>query len=105
MTRYDQPACRLHRCQVRFIHHSASPLTGKLRDGNQDHATDGGAKPDGLWFCVGNGADWRALCEERTKTNGWSLDCLKYQTEKFFVEDANILWVDDAAGIDSLTVK
>jgi hypothetical protein len=93
---------------MRFIHHSPSPL-GSLRDGDQDHATDYGAKPDGLWFSVGNvsdcGSDWRALCEERAKTDGWSLDCLKYQTEIFFAKDANILWIQDAVGIDSLTAE
>jgi hypothetical protein len=93
------------RGQVHFIHHSPGPPADKLRDGCQDRATDGGAKPDGLWFSVGDGADWRALCAERAKTAGWSLDCLNYRTEISFVEYASILWIENAAGIDCFTAK
>jgi hypothetical protein len=87
-----------------FILHSPHPLSlGELRDGDQAHATDGGAKPDGLWFSVGDGADWRELCVDPEKR--WSLDGLKYQIEIVFSERAKIWHVASASGIDALTAK
>jgi hypothetical protein len=85
-----------------FIVHSPRPLSlSELHDGNQAHATDWGAKPDGLWFSVGDGADWRELCVRKR----WSLDGLKYQIEIVFSETANIWHVESAVGIDALTAE
>lgn len=82
-----------------FIHHSRYPLKqSELHDGDQTKATDWGAKPDGIWFSVGNGADWRALVHSR-----FNSDDVKYWTEIFLYKTANILRVEDAAGLDALT--
>jgi hypothetical protein len=84
-----------------FIRHTRWPLRlNDLRDGNQRDATDGGAKPDGIWFSVGDGTDWRALVSRR-----WSLDDIEYWTEMIFSETANILRVENAAALDALTAK
>jgi hypothetical protein len=67
---------------ARCIHYSAKPLKlGDLHDGNQKYTTDEEAKPDGLWFSVGDGADWVALVEARFKPHQ-----IRHQTEVFFVE-------------------
>jgi hypothetical protein len=85
----------------RCIHHAAKPLKlGDLHDGNQKYITDEEAKPDGLWFSVGDGADWIALVKARFKPHQ-----IRYQTEVFFVENANILRIEDANGIDALTAE
>jgi hypothetical protein len=86
---------------MRCIHHSREPLRLEdLRDGNQVYVTDGGAKPDGLWFSVGDGADWRALVKER-----YNADQVRFQTEVIFAERPNIWHISDAEAIDALTAE
>jgi hypothetical protein len=55
---------------MRLIHFSREPKSlDSLRDASsQRHRTDAGAKPDGLWFRVGDGEDWIALSKWRGET-------------------------------------
>jgi hypothetical protein len=86
---------------MRCIHHSPKPLRLEdLRDGNQTYVTDGGAKPDGLWFSVGDGADWRALAKER-----YNADQVLFQYEVVLAERANIWHISNAEAIDALTAE
>jgi hypothetical protein len=82
-----------------FIHHSCRPI-GEVCDSEQTLNDSAGAKPDGLWFSIGDGADWIKLCK---KANGWCLDVLNYQTEIVFSESANILRLASAEDIDAFT--
>ena len=84
-----------------FVHHSARPLRlNDLRDGDQRDVTDGGAKPDGLWFSVGDGAEWRALVRER-----YDPEEMRCQTEVVLLRNANICRVNGAQAIDVFTAK
>jgi hypothetical protein len=87
-----------------FIHHSRCPIL-EVYDSEQTLSDGAGAKPDGLWFSIDDGADWIAFCKKRHVEDGWSLDCLKYQTEIVFIECANILHLTSAADIDAFTIK
>jgi hypothetical protein len=84
-----------------FIRHTSRPIRlSCLREGNQAHATDHGAKPDGIWFSVGDGSDWRELVCKRFNTND-----VKYRTEIFLNEAAKILWIKNADDLDAFTIK
>jgi hypothetical protein len=84
-----------------FIHHSTRPLRlDELRDGDQKYATDYGAKPNGLWFSVGDGADWRALVKER-----YDPDDISHQTEVVLLQSANVYRISGAQDIDVFTAK
>ena len=84
-----------------FIRHTPRPITlSCLRDGNQAHVTDWGAKPDGIWFSVGDGSDWRDLVCKRFNSND-----VKYRTEIILSEVAKIHWVNNATDLDAFTAK
>ena len=85
-----------------FIHHSRCPIS-KVCDWEQILNDSAGAKPDGLWFSIGDGTDWIALCKKRHVENGWCLDVLNCQTEIVFSESANILHLASAEDIDTFT--
>lgn len=93
------------RGEVRFIDHSPSPLANQIRDGCQDRATDGAAKSDGLWFSVGGRRLESALRGARKDRQSGPSIALKYQTEISFVENAGILWIENASRIDCITAK
>lgn len=84
----------------RYVQHSKSALDA-IYDVDQRQLVESpsGTKPNGLWFSVGDGSDWRALFERK----GWGLSDVKYWTEIVFSESANILRAEGAADIDSLT--
>jgi hypothetical protein len=85
---------------LRYVQHSKSALAA-VYDVDQSRLVESpcGIKPNGLWFSVGDGADWRAL----SATNRWNVDDVKFQTEIVFSEYANILRAEGAADIDKLT--
>ena len=86
-----------------FIHHSEKPL--RLRDledrDPERYATDRGCKPHGLWFSVGDGADWRALVTARwPRSNG-----IRCWTEVVLAAKAIILRLTAADDIDAFTTE
>jgi hypothetical protein len=84
-----------------FIHHSVGPLLlNDLHDEDQSPLTDCGAKPNGLWFSVGNGADWRAAVMER-----FNPEYITCQTEVVLSQAANICRLNGAQHIDGFTAE
>jgi hypothetical protein len=62
--------------------------------------TDGGAKPDGLWFSVGDGTEWRALVKAR-----YNPEDIRYQTEVVLLQEANVCRISTAQDMDIFTAE
>jgi hypothetical protein len=85
-----------------YIHQSRSPLRA-VQDIDQLRLVESpvGTKPNGLWFSVGDGSDWRDLFPMK----GWSVEDAKCQTEVVFADCANILRAGSAKDVDDLTYE
>lgn len=81
-----------------LIHFANAPLPAELDSRPQDPA--GSYKPKGLWVSVeGEGGGWRDWCIGE----GYGLDSLTYAHHVTLADDARILYVDGAEGIDEFT--
>jgi hypothetical protein len=88
---------------MRFIHYSPDPVA-RLTDKRQDDFLEqGGAKPNGLWFSVGD--EWKTYVEKRIERGDWASHALKYETEVIFAIDARPLELKNAAQIDQFTAE
>ena len=73
---------------MKFIHYSKEPI-GTIYSKNQRLPHH--FKPEGFWFSVEgvNSIGWKEWCEN----DEWALENLRCQTELFFHENANMLFI------------
>jgi hypothetical protein len=83
---------------MKQIHYSPAPLKRLLNKQQVPPFDEGGAKPHGLWFSIGDA--WKIYVNER---EDWDQSATAFETEIIFGPTAKILRLEGCKDIDALT--
>src|SRR5215475_3765784 len=65
---------------------------------------DDEGKPNGRWFCIGRGDDWKIYVRGRVAAGDWDDEsCLKFHTQVIFRPTATLRKIDDRADMEGFT--